>query len=241
MTNIGRVFTVGAAALIFVSVSAANTISYTSTFGPSTTDFSHVFSLSDFNPALGTLTGVQLELDANENISSLALSNLGNVTETNFTALATSNIKGITNTANAADAISAFTLVEFDSSVNFPGGMSLGPAGSGNCPLDTPSASCANVNFDPPAVADSKIKNSASVAGYIGAGSFNITGATTAFSSFSGGGGNISLAQNTNATLTAKVTYTYTPPSGVPEPATMLLMGSALLGVALFRKRIVKP
>ena len=50
--------------------------------------------------------------------------------------------------------------------------------------------------------------------------------------------GNGSAAQVTTAGLRGSITFTYTVNSATPEPATMFLMGSALLGVGLLRKRI---
>lgn len=72
---------------------------------------------------------------------------------------------------------------------------------------------------------------------YEGAGSFTISGitATSLISAF--GGGNVSVTQVTDADLKATVTYNYTIPSGTPEPATMVLFGSALVGLGLIRRR----
>ncbi len=48
-------------------------------------------------------------------------------------------------------------------------------------------------------------------------------------------GGNTNDTQNTFANITGDVVYTYN--SNAPEPATLFLMGSALVGVGVLRKR----
>jgi hypothetical protein len=242
MKYVRRILTVGALALMYVGVSAADTVQFTSSFGPSATDFTHTFTLSDFDPTLGTLTGVEIDLSASETISALGLANTGNIVESNFSVVATSAIKTSNNTAVAADNVSIFTLNDFDSSILFPGGVTLGDSSLPACPLATPSAACSSVSFTPPAPVsgtNSVTDTSAAIVGYIGLGTFSIDGITKAFSSFSGGGGNIALNQSTNATLSATVIYTYTAANTTtPEPATLFLMGSALVGVGLLRKRI---
>jgi hypothetical protein len=73
---------------------------------------------------------------------------------------------------------------------------------------------------------------------YEGAGTFSINDRTTTnlVSNFNGGNGTVS--QVTKATGTATVVYNYTVPSATPEPTTMVLFGSALVGLGFIRKRV---
>jgi hypothetical protein len=245
MKNFRRIISLGAVALLVAGFATAGTITYSVSYGPATTDYSNTFTLSDFNPALGTLTGAVLTLEAIETVSSLVVANTSAIEEDSFTIGATSQITSSANTANAADLVGVVT----DNLFTSPS-MSLGPGTGtgavGACANNTPLATCSSVAFTTGLGDDeSKVHAVAAanlcdyVTGSCGAtGTFQITATTKAFTNFSGGGGNIKLTQSTNAQLIASITYTYNPPSSTPEPATMFLMGSALVGVGLLRKRI---
>jgi hypothetical protein len=53
-------------------------------------------------------------------------------------------------------------------------------------------------------------------------------------------GGNGSAGQVTDDSLTASVTYTYSIPTGTPEPASFALIGFALVGFGVARQRFKK-
>jgi hypothetical protein len=121
--------------------------------------------------------------------------------------------------------------------------LCIGAPPAGVCPANTPSSACNAVTYTaiPPVTgtADTGVLTGSILSSfYSGTGTFNLTGQTATGTTFTGGGGNIQLATNSVALMSATVTYNY---SGVPEPTTMAMLGPALIGLGLIgRKRFAR-
>jgi len=255
--------------LMASGLASANSIMFLSSpavFGPSTTDFTYSLSLPGFNPALGTLVSAEIVFYAQENITTLTLTNKSSDVNS-FTFIASANVTSLsTNSANQKDAFGFNgpegqdqTLTLFDQT------MTLGPLGSGTCATDSPSSTCNVVTFADTSKGISSIEvdnntlqpnglypkgNIDGVAGvvetitggdlnnYVGIASFTLGGTTKSLTTFSGGGNNVTPSINTTAQFSAAIEYDYTTPNGTPEPTTMALMGGALIGIGLLAKRL---
>ena len=227
---------IATAALLLAAsgISNAAIISFSAQSGPSLTDFTFSLVLTKFDTSLGTLTGATIRFTGTDDVVSLNLNNSSNSIQS-FRYKSMADILVTSNTADSTLTTTDLLLTNFDSGV-----ISLGPSGSGVCAASTPTTSCNDVSYLPLAVTANTgdvavaILNNYKVAGF---GNFTLGGFTSTGSTFVGGGGNVRSAQVTNATVQALVTYTYTPVSQTPEPATMALMGTSLLGLALIGRR----
>ncbi len=261
MNKIRRMVVIGALAVACGALSFASplTVTYQASFGPQTTDFSGAtLTLPLFN-ATGALAGmsltdVTLSLTVIDTVTSLSLTNNSSSTQnfqaqsyvyvddcdgTSASATCLGKDLGVGPSVAADDQLALGQLILFNQNNITLGGT----ANVGNCPLSTPSSSCNSVQYATPivksgsATLDVGAFNLADLSAYIGPGNFTEEAETDTFTSTGGAGGNVAFNQQTNAQIYAYVTYSYAP-TGTPEPATLFLMGSALVGVGLLRKRI---
>ena len=204
-------------AAMSVSASAA-TVSFSHTSATAAAPFTDVFTLQKFDTTLGTLTGILINF---------ATSTTAEVDVFNST--------GVSQTFTNATATIPLTLT--------------GPATSVTV---SPSAGPVNGTANPGFNAFTGITSSPAPSNTnVPSGSFSLYSgpgfSTNSFSVAAGAGtfsGNavpgVFFGGSATAGAVSSITYTYSAPTGTPEPATMGLLGSALIGLGLLKFRSKK-
>lgn len=225
MKNLRRILALTAFGVLASGLASADTISYLYNVANHATTFNATVGLQDFDPTLGTLTGIEIDTTASF-LLNLKVSNNSGIPDGD-----TAQTEAYTNAFATGNAL-----------ITGPGSLLIHLSATSAAQADAALAAGTFDLYSGLPATNSATANPVDLADYTG------PAGTVTFTNLNFHGGGLSAGGETNdndiffnvtgsASGSVHVIYTYTAAvSATPEPGTYLLMGTALIGFGIRRR-----